>query len=364
MSETKTTKIKTTTKKVTTPRATTVKKATETATKQVPKFIENKRVTIKVANTDIHIGEVYEVVGKTDYDAPSGFIENNTSKLLMNGIKELRSVPFDDILERFDTGFEAQSPSNFRIPNYEKEALVSEYVRLIKIPYEKAYNKNTDAINFDFWMGNNEDAKPYICEIYTGKSFDTKNPKDLFDLFHALNKGYICEEGEKDAELQKAKYCIKNKNKVISLQEERENDKFEAISTFSTLLDTVDADENDTLYTILEWMQVSNIRGVDKPVLKRTFLKLLSNEKTGYDSAKRFLEAYNLSGSDKGREKMEVFAMLSKLQLKRKIEFKRNQYFLDDELLGNHLKGAAETALLKPDFREKIILAYERYCIR
>lgn len=363
MSETKETIKKTTTKRVTTPRAN--KAIKESTTKQVPKFVENKRVTIKVANTDVHIGEVYEVVGKTDWDAPSGFIENNTSKLLMNGIKELRSVPYDEVLERFDTGFEMQSPCNFKIPNYEKEVLVSEYVRLIKVPYEEAYNKKTEAVNFDFWMGNNEsDIKPYICEVYTGKTFDTKNPKDLFDLFHALTKGYVCEEGEKDADLQKAKYCIKNKNKVISLQEERENDKFEATSVFSTLLKTVDADENDTLYTILEWMQISNIRGVDKTVLKRTFLKLLSNDKTGYDSAKRFLEAYNLSGSDKGREKMEIFAMLSKLQLKRKIEFKRNQYFLDEELLGNHLKGAAETALLKPDLRERIIEAYERYCIR
>jgi hypothetical protein len=109
-------------------------------------------------------------------------------------------------------------------------------------------------------------------------------------------------------------------------------------------------------------MQISNIRGADKDTLKRTFVKLISNEKTGYDSAKRFLEAYNLSHSEKGREKMEIFAMLSKLQLRRKIEFKRNQYFLEDELLGNHLKGASEMALLKPELRESIIRAYETYC--
>ncbi len=342
----------------------TTKKVTTTRAKAIPKHVEDKRVTVKVANTEIHIGETYEVVGKIDRDAPSGFIENNTSKLLMSGIKELRSVSYDETLERFDTGFEVQSPCNFKIPGYEKAALVAQYVKLIKQPYEKAYNKNTDAINDDFWMGNDAGAKPYICEIYTGKTFDTSNSKDLFDLFQALTKGYLCEEGEKDSDLQKAKYCIKNKNKVISLQEDRENDKFEAIAIFGTLLDTVDADENDTLYTVLEWMQITNIRGADKPTLKRTFLKMISNEKTGYDSAKRFLEAYNLSDSDKGREKMEIFAMLSKLQMKRKIEFKRNQYFLDDELLGNHLKGAAEMALLKTDLRENIIRAYETYCTR
>jgi hypothetical protein len=333
-----------------------------TTKKPVAKHIENKRVTVRVANTDIHIGESYEVIGKRDLDAPSGFIENNTTKLLMSGIKELRSVPYDEVLERFDTGFEEQSSCNYKIPNYEKGALVEQYVKFIKEPYEKSYNKDVSAVNSDFWMGNVDGAKPYICEIFTGKQFDTKNPKDLFDLFHALKQGFICEEGEKDADLQKAKYCIKNKNKVISLQEERENDKFEAISTFKVLLDSADEDENDSLYTILEWMQISNIRGADKETLKRTFVKLISNEKTGYDSAKRFLEAYNLSHSEKGREKMEIFAMLSKLQLRRKIEFKRNQYFLEDELLGNHLKGASEMALLKPELRESIIRAYETYC--
>ncbi len=348
MSETKPTTKNTTTKKATI----------------VPKHIENKRVTIKVANTELHIGETYEVIGKRDMDAPSGFIENNTSKLLMAGIKELRSVPYDDVLERFDTGFEVQSYCNYKIPGYEKTVLVDQYVKLIKEPYEKAYNKNTDAINSDFWMGNADGAKPYICEIFKGKKFDTSNPKDLFDLFHALKQGFICEEGERDADLQRAKYCIKNASKVISLQEERENDKFEAITTFGILLNTVDADENDTLYTILEWMQITNIRGADKDTLRRTFTKLLANDKTGYDSAKRFLEAYNLSNSDKGREKMEVFAMLSKLQLRRKIEFKRNQYFLNDELIGNHLKGAAELALQKPELKETIIRAYEEYCAR
>lgn len=339
----------------TTPKKTAIKKT-------VAKHIEDKRVTVKVANTEVHIGETYEVIGKKDLDAPSGFIENNTTKLLMAGIKELRSVPYDEMLERFDTGFEVQSACNFKIPSYEKAALVEQYVKLIKKPYEESYNKDTNAINSDFWMGNMDGAKPYICEIYTGKTFDTANPKDLFDLFHALKQGFLCEEGEKDSDLQKAKYCVKNKNRVLSLQEDRENDKFEANATFSILLDTVDADEDDTLYTILEWMQISNIRGADKATLKRTFIKLISNEKTGYASAKRFLEAYNLSHSEAGKEKMEIFSMLSKLQLRRKIEFKRNQYFLEDELLGNHLKGAAETALQKPELREKITRAYEQYC--
>lgn len=337
-------------------------KTTTKKTTTVPKRVENSRVTIKVANSEIHIGETYEVIGKVDKDAPSGFIEHNTTKLLMAGIKEIKCVPYDDDTEKFDTGFEIHSPCNFKIPSSEKAALVSQYIKLIKEPYEKAYNKDTEAVNIDFWAGNNSGAKPYMLEIYTGKKFDTSKPKDLFDLFHALKQGFICEEGEKDADLQKAHYCLKNANQVLSLQEERENNKFEAVATFSILLKTVDADKDDTLYTILEWMQISNIRGADKDTLKRTFTKLIANEKTGYDSAKRFLEAYTLSETDKGREKMEIFAMLSKLQLKRKIEFKRNQYFLDDELLGNHLKGAADSALLKPELRELIISAYEQYC--
>lgn len=307
---------------------------------------------IKVANTEIVIGNIYEVIGKKDYNAPDGFQKFNTTKYLIPGIKEIRGVIYDDHQQRWDTGFEADSHCNKTIPASERAVLTEQYVKLVQQPYEKWSRKDTNATNDEFW--NN-----YGFEIYTGKTFDTSHPKDLFDLFHALKQAKICEVGEKDYVLQKANYCIKNREQSIGLQEQKLLDKAEAFGTFMTLLDAHDPDKDDTLYTILEWMNITNIRGAEKEAIKRTVLKMFDNEKTGHDTILRFLEAYNMSKSDVQKEEMELFSMLNKLYVKRKIEFKRKQFYLEEVLLGNTLKIAAKSAFNNPELKEHIVNAFE-----
>ena len=117
--------------------------------------------------------------------------------------------------------------------------------------------------NEDFWL-------PYTYEVYTGKVFETSKPKDLFDLFHALQQGRLAEPGEKDSSIQRtANYCIKNNKKVQSLKEEKSENKFRAVATYMTLVDAFDPKKDDKLYSILEWNQATNIRGIDKEALKQ-----------------------------------------------------------------------------------------------
>lgn len=310
--------------------------------------------TIKVKNTEIVLGQTYEVIGKKDYDAPNGFQEHGTTKLLMKGISEIHSVPFSVTNNLWNSGFYEHAECNRSIKEAEKKALVSLYKKEIQLPFENLFNVNTSESNNDFW---NE----YMYEIYTNKSFDTSKPKDLFDLFHALQQGVICEVGEKDPTLQRtAKYCIRNIEKAISLQEEKTFNKAEAVSTFTAMLKAADFKKDDTLYTILEWMNISNIRGADKETVKRTVLKTFENTKNGYESCLRFLEAYNLSESENGKKEMEIFSVLNKLKNKRVLEFRKQQFYLDDELLGNNLKAVAKSALNNPDKYNKIITAYEK----
>jgi hypothetical protein len=298
----------------------------------------------KVANTEIIIGQTYEVVPKKDANAPSGFQQYGTTKLLMEGIKEVRGISYNETMQVWDTGFEYDSFCNKHIKEAEKKALVDTYNKLVKEPYEKFRRISADHVNDDFW-------KSYMYEIWTGKTFDTTNAKDLFDLFHALKQGKLCEVGEKDPELQRAaKYCIKNREKVISLQEQKAENKMEAYFKFSTSLDALKS-EDDDLYTILEWLQIPNVRGADKQTLKRTVLKMFENEKLGNDNVERFLGAYDYIKSKEGKEEMELFSMVSKLRYKQKLEFKRQQFYLDGTLLGNSIKAAAKSALLNPECR-------------
>lgn len=330
---------------------------TKTTTKRVTsKKVEDKKVRIQVANTEIVIGDTYEVIPKKDMDAPSGFQQFNTTKLLIEGIGEIRGIVFNEDIRRWDTGFEVGSPCNSSMKPTGKDALVRVYKEKIAKPYEDYFRVDTDAINDEFWL-------TYSYKLFTGRQFDTTNPTDLFDLFHALKQGKLCEVGEKDASLQRsANYCIRSREKVVTLQEERANDKAEAIFTFMTLLDAL-SDKEDTLYTILEWMPLSNIRGAEKDVLKRTMLKLFEDQKLGYENARRFLDAYEMTKSPTGMKEMELFSMLQKLSIKQKLEYKRQQYYLDGVLLGNTIKGSAKQAMNNPEIKEMVISAYENYVV-
>lgn len=324
-----------------------------TATVEKKKSATKQSVSkIKVANTEVILGTVYEIVGKKDYNALEGLQKHNSTKWLIPGIKEHRGIVYDEILQRWDTGFEEDSYTNNRIPRDEKEVLVDLYVNYIQKPYERWSRKDTDATNDDFWAD-------YTVELYTGKTFDTTSPKDLFDLFHALKQGKICEVNEKDAVLQKANYCVKNREETTSLKEQKLLDKAEAFSTLSILLDAHDPEKDDTLYTILEWMNINSIRGAEKDAIKKTVLRLFDNEKTGTESIDRFLEAYRMSKSDVQKEEMELFSILTKLQIKRKLEYKRKEYWLDEFKLGSSLKIIAKTAFKNPEMKQHIIDAYE-----
>jgi hypothetical protein len=312
---------------------------------------KKQKPTIKIANMDVVIGNIYEVVPKKDFDAPSGFKEHGTTKLLAPNISEHKAIPFDAIMNIWDNGFDTDSPSNSIIPPLERKSLVDQYNSVIKKPYEDRYRKDMNSTNNEFW-------DEYSYELYTYKTFNTSNEKDLLDLFQALIHGAICQEGEKDATLQRsANYCIKNREKEISLKEQRAETKFEASVTFSTLL-ALDTKKDDSLFSILEWLGLSNVRKSDKDALKRTVLRMFEDPKSGYDFSERFLDAYSMTQTKIGKDKMDIFSMLQKLKAANMVEIKRQQYYIGGTRIGNHLKEASEVAMQNPDIKELIIKAY------
>lgn len=325
-----------------------------------------KKITLRIANTEFTIGDILEIVPKPDLDAPSGFIQHGTSKLLMKGIKEVKGVPWDETLRMWDTGFEEDSNVNRTLKQADKKAMVAEYTKLVKEPYEKRYRVDASSVNDDFWGGNDEKKiPPYMYEVYTGRRIDTTNEKDLFDLFQMLKQGAVCEPREKDPNLQRsANYCIKNIKKARSMQEEKIETKFEAAAIFSTLL-KLDPKKDDTLYTILDWVNVPNVRGAEESAVKRVVLGSFENEKLGFDNAQRFMEAYEMTTNDKEKEVMEIFGILNKLYLRKVIEYKRRQFFMPDgTFLGNHLKEAARKAASDKELSDQIDDLYAERIIK
>lgn len=313
---------------------------------------EETQQKIRVSNTDIILGDSYEIVQKTDYDAPKPKHGKPTVKYPFPGNGEKRTVVYDEEMQRWDTGFEEESPCNRPMAKEGKSALIKEYVKHVKEPYEQSFRKDVSAVNDDFWDS-------YTYELYPGKVFNTKTPKDLFDLFNALKQGKICNEDEKDAIRNSAVYCVKNREKVSSKEDELIFNKYDAIATFSTMLEASKLESTDEIFSILEWVGFPNLRQVDKAAIKKQVIKSFDNEQTGTLNIERFLEAVEMSKQEGKKQMMEMFSILTNLRNKNKLEFKRQQFFLKDELLGNSLKDAAATALQNPDKKQLILEEWE-----
>ena len=314
-----------------------------------PKKTDNK---FTVAGVEIVVGNSYEVIPKKDFDAPDGFQKHNTTKYLIPGISEHRGIVFDETMHLWDTGFYEESPCNLKIDALKRKAEVALYNKLVKEPFEKKYRQDLEPTNNDFWDN-------YTYELYTRKVFDTSLEKDRLDLFMALQRGRVCLKGEKNATLQRdANYHIRSREVETSLKEQRMETKFEAFATFSTLLN-LDFKTDDTLLTVLEWLNITSARTTEKDALKKIVLAKFEDEKTGYDFSERFLKTYEDMQSPIGKEKMEIFSTLQQLRLKNKIEIKRSQYFIGDVKIGNTLKEASETALINPDIKDLIVKTFQ-----
>lgn len=308
--------------------------------------VEKDTIEIKIANTKIRIGQSYEVIPKKDPDAPDGMQAKGTTKFLHEGNRENRAIDFDESRRAWNTGFYEQSRCLQNMLK-EDEAELVKYIKYIKEPYEKLYNVSCSETNNEFWDS-------YRYPLYTGQTFNTSDPKQLFDLFHALTKARICNPNEKDPELRKASYCIKNTEVEKTLEEERLEDKANAISKFMVLLET----DKEKLYAVLEWIQMSDVRSVEDKVLRPTILRSFDNPATGYDFSRRFLEGLDMYDTEEGKQKMEYFIMCQKLLLKNKIERKNNSLFLNGKLLGNTVHEVAQKALNKEDISKMLKQEY------
>lgn len=313
-----------------------------------------KSVTLKIANTEFEIGDTLEITPKLDLDAPDGFQKHGTSKLLMAGIAEPFSISFDEDLQMWDTGFEEFHPINDSLPLGEKKVIVKSYVDNIKKPYEAKFRKDLDSIEeSEFWP-------TYIVDLYKGRKFHTENIKDLLDLYLILKNGMACEEKETNYFLKKANYNITNVKQVRTVEQKRQDTIFDAMGTFKVMLDSFDPKKDDTVYTVLEWINISNIRGADKDTVKNVVLKQFGNEKTGYDTCRRFLDAYAKTQNKNDKEVMDNFSVLNKLSQKGKIKYSKQQYFLDGELLGNNLKEAADRMRSDNEIKDLVEQAYKK----
>lgn len=318
---------------------------------------KNDKVTFRVSNTDITLGYTYEVVPKYDADAPDGFRQWNTTKLLMRGVGETHGVTFDYSLNMWDTGFEMDSLCNSDIPEYEREVLVKAYNTHIKLPFEKKFRKDLSPVDTEddkgfstsFWS-------TFGVEIYKGRTFDTSNVKELLELFVILKHFKVCEKGEKSYLAREAKYNIINKEKLTSLKDTRNAEKLEAIAKFHVMLNS----DKETLFTVLEWLNFGSVRNSEDITLQNIVMDYFENPDYGHQNISNFLETYKMTESESRKEEMEMFSLLNKMNNRRLFKYERKEYTLNGDPIGNSLKDIAARCLKDPELRKDVIAAADK----
>lgn len=313
-----------------------------------------KPKSLKIANTVIEFGKVYTVDHKFDGSAPDGMKEIGATKFPLVGVANSEKVYFDENRNVFDTGFYKESLCNNSILESENpEEMVRLYNTYIREPYEKRMHVDCSESNFEFW-------DKFSYKVRVNKDYKTDDPVDMFELFHALKQGVICNKGEKNAFLQKAQFNISNIEAIKSKEDAKFDNKMKAVNTFNLYFDS----DKEKLYTILEYLQAVNPRGTADDVLKRTYLRQLDDVKNGTDFVNRFLEASEKYNEPKGQLEMQYFAVAQKLYLKNKIT-KKIGFFYDDKgnILANSLKDIARKCSLdsEKDYRENIERMYQQY---
>lgn len=318
---------------------------------------KSDKKSFTIGNFTVEKGKTYEVIGKKDPDAPKAFKDYNTSKYLMPGIGEKRAISFDEDKRLWDTGFYNDSKVNNKISASEvdKKEMVLLYNELVKEPYEKKYRVNLEPVlGNEFWDN-------YTYHLYKGRIFNTDDEQDMLDLYLALQNGRICAVDEKNPTLRNdARYCVKNREREITMFQERAEMKMESLAAFSTLL-KLDPKTDDRLYTILSWLNLPDLRDSDSDAIKKTVLMHFEDPRLGNDFAERFLKAYEDSQTELGARKFGFFTMAQELWKARVIEFKKQEYFLNGKRIGASMKEIAESCTVNPQNGKVLEEAYEEF---
>jgi hypothetical protein len=290
-----------------------------------------------------------------DKAAPDGMQTIGATKYPLINVASSEKVFFDESRNVYDTGFYTQSMCNDYILETENvDEMVRLYNELIRVPYEKRMNANLAETNFEFWEN-------FSYSVYVNKSYDTSDPVQFFELFLALKQGILCNKGEKNSRHQRtAAYNISNPEAIKNKEDIKFDNKIKAIETFTLLMNA----DLEKAYTILEYLQSTNPRTTETSVLKRSFLRILENDKNGTDAVDRFLEAVEKYNEPKGLLEMQYFAMVQRLYLKKELTQTKGIFYTKDMFpLASTLKDIARKCAVDSEIetREKLEELHSKY---
>jgi hypothetical protein len=304
---------------------------------------------IKIPGMDFVIKSdtIYTVIPKPDPNAPDGFKEHGTTKLIHPDVTNTVAAPFDVDMGVWDTGFYELSPCLRGMDKKEQKAHVKLVTEHIVDPVERIKGEGTL-----HHSAKNTFYDDFPIALYNKVSFNTADPMQLLMLYLViLGKDLAPKELSGHPQFKKAAYQVVNREKEISNKQQIAIDKGRAIGEFYSLLKS----DADKLGILLTYLGVSTTTMQDEDTFITVFQNYLNDKQDGYRNSKIFLDSLDKFSSKEGEEELYIYDSLNKLYDKGELKTFKQEFFLREHNLGNSIKHAAMFVATKPELKKLVV---------
>lgn len=302
----------------------------------------------KIYDFSIKEDTLYEVREKIDHQAPDGYKKEGTSKMLVNGIKNIESgAVYNDLTNSWDTGLYLESAilSNAFPDDDVRASIVKKFKELIITPLEKVQGEGTLRHTKD----NNEYWDNFRTEIYRGKVFNTKNPRELLELVYMIMKKKLTpSEHTSNPEFISSQYTIVDKESVQNRKAEQTEKRFEAVGKFEQFLSS----NREVLVSIMAWMNLAVNSEMSNSSLRLMFNNFLEDKNNSYQNTDIFLDTVKMEATKAGKDKIYIYNKLKESSLKGKVKQVGKDLFLNEIFIGTSYKNATEAIVADKELKK------------
>jgi len=291
---------------------------------------------------------LYEVIPKPDYDAPDGYQEYGTTKLLHPQVSNKICCVYNTSSQVWDTGFYESSPCYRNVlPEIAKQQVQVLKDRIVE-PIERLLGKG----RLDHTNSNNEHWDNWNPEIKKGTILNSSVPNDLLTLYMISRHSFVAPKGKSsNPKYRKAQYCIVNKAEVTNLKQERKFNLSRATSQAFHLMNN----DREKLDIILSYLGITSVTINDDMTLNSVITNYLEDKRQGVQNVKSFIKALDQSETQGGFIELYLYTVVKKLYKKKHVTKEGLDYYYKDTNLGKTFKSAAKLAALNKDLQADLI---------
>lgn len=314
------------------------------------RIIKDGDVIMTIHGLEIRANSLYEIDSKTDANAPDGFQEHGTTKILAADIKDIEpAATWNGAIGAWDTGLTKNSAllkAAFPDETVRNER-IKELEEFVIRPYEDMIGEGSLRATSD----NNEFWDNYIIKLGKGSTFNTAKVEELYQLIILLLKKKITpKEHETHPAWRDSAYTVVNKAELISREEEAAMRKVKCYTLFAEL------EKKGGVAEVMDWLGARVQDSSSDTVKMSIFTRFIENKEDSYKNARDFILATEDYLDANKSEVFEIHKNLKELyRLGKGVTFRRGEVYLDEEYVGNNFKVAAKKVAEDRALKERLI---------